>query len=568
MLFIQKLLKYKKELIIAALLITVYFFIRIYNIMSLPLFTDEAIYTRWSQIARFDAAWRFISLTDGKQPSFVWLTMTVMKFIKDPLFAGRIISVFAGFGSMVGLYFLGKEIFKNRWIGIISAFLYLIFPMALVYDRMALYDTLVGTCMIWALYISVLLVRKIRLDVALILGMVMGAGVLTKTSAFFSMPLLFMTFLLFDFKQKLWKEKLLKLVSLSLLSIVMGFVFYSILRLSPFYHIINDKNAIFAYPLNEWLRHPLLYFVSNFRGLFDWMITYLTSPLLFVIFGAFMAPKIWSRSGIIVILKTFLPFIAAILLLNLLRIYNVLGNMHLEIQNLLPFVFFPLLFTVFCVAIVKKYDFWREKTVLVFWFATPFIYLAFFGNTIYPRFILFMLLPLLPLAAFSIYRLSDLIKNRAFFAIAVLVILAFPLYTDYLIDTNIAVAPIPKLDSDQYINNWPSGGGAKEIISYLGNQSQKGKIYVASLGTFGSLPTYAVEIYLGDDRNVEKRGIYPVPSQIPQDLIEKAKIMPVFVFVSNQPEFETDIKTWPLMLIAQYQKGVGKAYSKLYKVNP
>lgn len=568
MFLLKNLLKYKKELIVIIALVAAYFFIRIYNIMSLPLFTDEAIYVRWSQIARFDANWRFISLTDGKQPSFIWLTMTVMKFIQDPLLAGRIVSVFAGFISMMGLFLLGKEIFKNRWIGLISAFLYLIFPMALVYDRMALYDSLVGTCMIWALYLSVLLVRRVRLDVALILGMVMGAGVLTKTSAFFSMPLLFLSYLLFDFKQKQWKRSLLKLFGLSLISMAMGLGFYSILRLSPFYHIINDKNAIFVYPLNEWLQHPFLYFVSNLRGLFDWMITYLTPPLLFVIIAAFLTPKSWNRNNIMTVIKVFSPFIAIIIFLNILSYRLVLKSMHLEIQTLLPYVFIALLLTAVLVSLIKRYDFWKEKIVLVFWFIVPFVYLAFFGNTIYPRFIFFMVLPLLPLAALFLYRLNSFLTNRFIFAAALVAVLVFPLYTDYLIDTNIAVAPIPRSDFEQYINNWPAGGGIREIISYLKQQSARGKIYVASLGTFGSLPTYSVEIYLGDDKNVEKRGIYPVPSEIPEDLRQKAKIMPVYLFVSNQKEFEAQIKTWPITLIAQYQKGIGKAYSKLYKVNP
>ncbi|MBI2195608.1 MAG: glycosyltransferase family 39 protein [Candidatus Levybacteria bacterium] len=239
-----KLGKYKVEIIAALLLVPSYLFLRLYNIMSLPLFTDEAIYVRWSQIARFDASWRFISLTDGKQPSFVWLTMTIMRFVDDPLLAGRLVSVIAGLATMIGLYLLGRELFKNKWIGLVSSFLYLIFPMALVYDRMALYDSLVGMFMVWSLYLTVLLVRTVRPDVALILGMVIGGGVLTKTSAFFSVPLLFATYLIFDWRQKA-NERLPKLVGLSLTAIIMAFAFYSILRLSPFYHIISDKPSVF-----------------------------------------------------------------------------------------------------------------------------------------------------------------------------------------------------------------------------------------------------------------------------------------------------------------------------------
>ncbi len=564
-----KLKKYRIEIISWVLLIASYFFLRLHNIMSLPLFTDEAIYVRWSQIARFDAIWRFISLTDGKQPSFVWLTMTVMKFVNDPLLAGRLVSVFAGLVTMIGLYFLGRELFKSRWIGIISSALYLIFPMALVYDRMALYDSLVGVFAVWSLYLSVILVRRVRLDVALILGMVMGSGALTKTSAFFSIPLLFVTYILYDWKQKLWKQKLMKLFGLSLVSIVLTFGFYSLLRLSPFFHTINDKNSNFAYPLNEWLQHPLLYFVSNFRGLFDWMLTYFTPPLFIFILASFLITNKLGKKELMNFIKLLTPFLLVILVLNFpsTAVY-IKKTFNLEIQTVLPYIFSLLFLIIAGISYIRKYEFWKEKIVLLLWFAIPFIYLAFFGKTLYPRFIFFMTLSLLPLAALAIYRLSGVIKNKIIFTLFLVLIFAMPFYADYLILTNFARAPIPKLDLDQYINVWPAGGGTKEIISYLDGDSKRGKIYVASLGTFGSLPTYAVEIYLGDNRNVEKRGIFPVPTEIPKDLLEKAKVMPVYVFVSNQTEFEIAVKDWPMTKIVEYQKGVGSAYSRLYRVNP
>lgn len=565
---LKKLKKHRIEIIALLIIAVSYFALRFYNIMSLPIFTDEAIYVRWSQIARYDANWRFISLTDGKQPSFVWLTMTVMRFIGDPLFAGRLVSVFSGFGSLIGMYLLGREVFKNSRIGIISAFLYVIFPMALVYDKMALYDSLVGTFAVWSLYLCILLVRRVRLDVSLILGMAMGGGALTKTSAFFSIPLLFATYLLFDFKRKSWMPRLLSLIGFSLLSILIVFGFYSILRLSPFFHIINEKNSLFVYPLNEWLGHPFLYFVSNLRGIFDWLITYFTPPVLLLTFSSFLINKNFGKKELVTMVKIFIPFIFVILVLNFPGTMGYLKKaFNLEIQTIMPYIFAFIFSIAFFISYFNKDEFWKEKIILVVWFAIPFIYLAFLGRTIYPRFIFFMTLSLLPLLAFIIQRLNSSIKNRAVFAGLIIVIFAMFLRSDYLILTNFAKAPIPHSDYDQYINNWPAGGGIKEIITYLKKESEKGKIYVASLGTFGSLPTYAVEIYLGEDKNVEKRGIYPVPDTIPKDLLEKAKVMPVYVFVSNQKEFEIATANWPMTLIAQYKKGIGNAYSRLYRVN-
>src|SRR3990172_10040431 len=103
--------KYIKYIALGFLALLIFLSSRLINIMSLPIFTDEAIYTRWSQIAKNDAAWRFISLTDGKQPLFVWIDMVFMRFVSDPLLAGRLVSVFAGLLTVIGLFFLGKEIF-------------------------------------------------------------------------------------------------------------------------------------------------------------------------------------------------------------------------------------------------------------------------------------------------------------------------------------------------------------------------------------------------------------------------------------------------------------------------
>ena len=273
---------------VIVLLAAIYFATRLYNILDHQIFTDEAIYIRWAQIAKNDAAWRFISLTDGKQPSYIWLAMTMMKIFQDPLFAGRMVSVMAGFFTSLGLFFLTRTIFKNNWIGLTASTLYLLYPMGLVYDRLALYESLVGAFIVWCLFFQVMLVRTLRLDVALILGFVMGGAILTKTNAFFSIYLLPFLLVLFDFKGKMVKKRVLKLLALSLISACIAYGFYSIQRLSPFFHIIDEKNAIFVYPISEWLGHPILYLQSNLQGLTDWFITYFTIPLILLAFVSFI----------------------------------------------------------------------------------------------------------------------------------------------------------------------------------------------------------------------------------------------------------------------------------------
>lgn len=502
--------KHSKEIFLGSLVLGLYFAIRLYNIMALPLFTDEAIYTRWTQIAKYDASWRFISLTDGKQPLFVWLNMIVLPFVSDPLLSGRLVSVLAGFGALTGLFFLGAIVFKNAKVGIFAVILYVFYPFALVYDRMALYDSLVACLAVWTLLFEILLVRYKRLDIALILGLILGGGLLTKSSSLFFIYLLPFSLLLFDYKSfgaSGGSGALLKWIALAAAAVALGFGMSLILRLSPFFHIIGEKNTIFVYSFSEWRDHPFRFLVGNLKGMFNWLSIYMSKPVLFLTAASFF-----------------------------------LGGLK----------------------------FLREKLLLLIWFWAPFFALALFGKVLYPRFILFMTMPLLALSAYSLSvffasRMFLLVKKFKFavslFLLAALLI--FWLRSDYYILTDMARAPIPFADLEQYINGWPAGGGLREMVAFFEKKSQDQKIYVASEGTFGSLPTYAMEIYLDENRNIEKRGIWPIPEKIPEDLRERAKTMPVyFVFYRDlKPP-----KTWPASLIAKYQKGRGDSYLSIYEV--
>lgn len=499
--------KNKVEMIVLLCLFLLYFFTRLYHILDLPIFTDEAIYIRWSQIAKQDAYWRFISLTDGKQPMFVWIAMIYLRFIEDPLLAVRLVSVTSGFLTMVGLFFLGKELFRNKWIGLLTAFLYVISPFTLVYDRMALYESMVSTWIIWGLYLAVLLVRHIRLDIAMIFGLIIGGGALTKTSAFFSAGLLPISLLLFDFKQKEWRHKILYWLLYAAIAFGLGVLYYSILHLSPFFHIIGEKNAIFVYPFNEWLQHPFTYFYDNVMRLWNWLYIYMT----------------W----------TFIVLATLSFFLN------------------------------------KKFI--REKILLFLWFFIPFLYLAFFGRTLYPRYLLFMILSLLPLMAYSLSNLFNLLKSRYVWVLIFLVSISFAVFADSKILTGFSKAPIPKPDLDQYVNDWPAGGGVKEAVEFFKQEAQDKKIYVATEGTFGLMP-YSFEIYLITNPNITIHGFWPINDTPPIEALSAAKKMPVY-FVFYQPcvpcqnSIETPVQ-WKVNAIHRYVKGIGKRYLTVYQLLP
>lgn len=472
--------------LIACAVLLAYFFTRLTNLTILPIFTDEAIYIRWSQIGSLDANWRFISLVDGKQPMFTWIMMVLLRFIRDPLVAGRLVSVMAGFFTMTGLWFVSFELFRSKKVSFIVSVLYVLSPFALVYDRVALYDSLVAAFYVWNFYLAILLVRHVRLDIALILGLVLGAGMLNKSSGFLSLYLLPSTLILFDFTKKNWKRRLAAWFGLALIAALLSQMLYAVLRLSPLFHMVGQKDAVFIYPFREWIKHPFNFVIGNLRGEFDWLFRYMTIPIA---------------------IASFVPIV----------------------------VFWKNL---------------RTKLLLFVWWIAPFVALALFARVLYPRFILFMVMPLYILASLSISWITERFKGTTWGVILLVIALMPSLYADYYIITNPRYAPLPYSDKTQLVDSWPSGWGVKEVNTYLAAQAEKGKIAVYTDGTFGLLP-YAVEIYLVQNPNVKIKGIWPLPKEPPQEVLKDAAIMPTYVIFN----LEQTTLSWPMRLIAEYPKG-------------
>lgn len=486
-------------------LLLLYLATRLLFLTKLPIFTDEAIYIRWSQIGAQDANWRFISLTDGKQPLFTWFMMVTLRIFNDPLIAGRMVSVFSGLGTMFFLGLLSYEVFKSKLVTLLTLLFYVLSPFSLMYDRIAIYDSLSAALATANLYLAILLVRTRRLDISLLFGLMLGAGMLNKTSGFIAVYLLPVTLLLFDFKQKNWKKEIGKWVFLACVSFILSQIVYGVLRLSPFYHMIGQKDFVFVHPFkNFYFLYP--FFIGNFKGLFEWLTGYLTWPVVILAVGS-----LW---------------------------------------------------------VIRRFE--KEKNhyslffiVLMIYCFLPLVGLAYFGKVLYPRFILFMTMPLLVLAAYSCGVLLRHFKKQ-WYAVFLLVFALFQsIWTNYFIITNPMYAPIPSSDRNQLLDDWPAGYGAKESVDFLKKEAEKGKIAVFTEGTFGLFP-YALEIYLVENKNITIKGIWPLTEEIPAEIAQSAEQIPTY-FILNQTQVIP--KNWPLEFIAEYQKGTNQSVKlRLFRV--
>src|SRR3989338_9774502 len=105
----------KQDVLLCAVLLTLFVASRVIHLTQLPIFTYEAIYIHWAKLAWKDASWRFVSLTDGRQPLQTWATIGLLKLFDDPLFAGRMFGVLSGVFSFVGFFTLITLLFGKRY---------------------------------------------------------------------------------------------------------------------------------------------------------------------------------------------------------------------------------------------------------------------------------------------------------------------------------------------------------------------------------------------------------------------------------------------------------------------
>lgn len=291
------------------LLIPLYLIVRLVNLTAIPIFTDEAMYLRWAQIGLNEPSkYLFISLIDGKQPLFIWLTYPVLYLFGDPLIGGRIISVLAGLGTTIFLYLIADLIFKNKKVALFSSFFYIIFPFAAVTDKLALYDSLLGFLFTAVIYFQIKLAKKLETKTALILGVFMGFGFLTKSSASFFVLLSILSIIFLEKKNKthivLWLKRLT-------FAVAIAFLFNLVLYISPLHGMVKQKNEVFLLTPVQFISNPLYSFWGNLKGLSSYFPPYFSWIWIVLLFVS-LSYALYKKSVYIfyLFILFFLPFIS------------------------------------------------------------------------------------------------------------------------------------------------------------------------------------------------------------------------------------------------------------------
>ncbi len=427
------------KILLSLAIIILYFLIRFQHLDTIPVFGDEAIYIRWSQIIKNEETLRFIPQTDGKQPLFMWATAIFLRFVSDPLIAGRAISIFSGFLTLVGIFFVScilidftipfknpvefiKESLKDNFsYGFISALLYVLIPFSFFFDRLATADTMLSMFGIWSIFFSLLLAKFRRLDLSLILGTILGLAWLTKSPAVYFIVLSLLTYLTFNLRH-------LKTIFFPLISAFISFLIYNILRLGPQFHMIALRNRDYIWSLSEIIKHPLDPLKPHLSDTFTIFSQYISWPVLF---------------------------------------FSLLG---------LFFFFF--------------YQKNKQLLVIFSWFFLPLIANCAISKVFTARYILFVLPSLIILLSTG---LSVFFKSSLGRLIFVLILLIPNILWIRKVSLNPFNINLPSTETG-YLSGWTSGWGIKQASHYLKEKALEYNVIVGTEGSFGTLPD-GLQIY-------------------------------------------------------------------------
>lgn len=457
------------------------------TLTSLPVFADEAIYIRWAQLILEDPnRYAFFSMMDGKPPLFLWMLSAVLPWFSDPLYAGRLLSVFIGIGTGLVLRRIARILTGNSAIArttlILSGFL----PFWWFSHRMALMDGLLAFWLSLSLLMTVQIVRRINHSAStawssipwiLGLGVAFGAAMMTKTPALFFIPTIASYPFFFWWKSRSDSlratQKLCTAVVFLGVGGVLGILLFSLLRVSPLFGALFARSSDFTFSLQEIVQG-------------EWRYVLLESPLR---------------------------------LLRWLSVYSTIGGFFLFLLG-----FFD----------SKVRERWIYYFFALISFSAP---LLLFGRVLHARYFLPLMIILTLAIAESIHhtwRRSKIIAGVCLFLICIQSLL-------FNIPSLLKVEAIPftREDTVQYLTEWSAGFGNREVVEYFRSRvktgEQSGRTIVLTEGYFGTLPDGITMYLYGRNAipNLEVHGVGVAPSELPVEQYLGSDVESVFYVVNS-----------------------------------
>lgn len=473
---------------IPALIVTFYLATHLYNLTLLPVFADESIYIRWTQLIIDDwQQYLFFPMNDGKTPLLMWMMVPFQFMIADQLFAARFVAVLIGLGQILSLGYLTKLLGGKREASWLAMLLGSILPFWFFHHRMALTDGLLSL----GLTLTVIGVAQIvknkqkNLWTAVTAGF-LGMSLWSKLPALLVIPSLFT----YPFVEKTKLKTLAKQLAYISAAVIGGLAIFFSLKFQPVFSQIFARGSDFLYPWQEVIfQDKWRQTIINIPNYITYFGTYLTWPVLLLNIGGQFLPDPKKRR------RQHFLLLAAIL------------------------------------------------------FAGP---VALLGKVVYPRYLFPASIFLTISAALVIQEfLNKKLLHRILGGMLILSIVVTASKFVYYSLTETSRIPFVSSDKEQYLYEWSSGHGIEESVSYIKNQAQDHAVAVATEGFFGTLPDGLLMYFHRQNvSNIAIDGIgYPIKT-IPQKFIDRAINFDQILLIVNSHRLE--LKLDPEHLIAEY----------------
>lgn len=522
----------KRDLLFIGGIIVLYGVTRLINLERLPIFSDEGIYIQWARTAWKDATMRFISLTDGRQPLQTWGTIPFLKiFPTQTLLAGRLFSVSTGFIALSGIFTTAWYLFNKR-TAYIASLLYIFTPYFIFYDRIALVDSAINAGTIWMFLFSILLARTRRLDVALVLGFITGFAMLGKSSVrvYAGLMLFASLFIMYSHED--------------------GGVLGMLRSLKS--RILGAESK-----LSQLISFGLLYGATMFVALLMYNVQRLSPYMHYV-----------EQKNTTFVLT--LP--------ELIR--QPFAYFPHNIVNLPYYIFSEMGYVVAALGVVGLIILYRRDRILAIymtiWLLTVIIALSFVAKVLFPRYVLSLGGVLLLPAAYLIGQIKD---GRNVKGIVGLIFVSVAM-TNYALWFNPYRMPFPAIDRGQYLEGWPAGIGARDIVEFARQKSQEKQVFIIAQGDFG-MSGDVLRTFINEGEPIHVRAYWPLTDEKLTENQVELGTNHVFVMYSHckEPGYEgTDITDddrcylfegrKPLKLIQRFEKPGNKNAIYLFELLP
>lgn len=484
------------------------------NLTALPVFADEAIYIRWSQLIIDDwQRYAFFPLNDGKTPLQMWLMVPFQFIFRDQLYAGRFLSVLVGLAQVFTNGYLILQLGGRKKTALLTMLLTILLPFWYFHHRMALID---GLLTLWLSLTLVGVLKLMKLNrlhwpTMVAIGIAFGLALWTKLPAVLFIPPFFLCTCWPTYRGL---KTCLSKTSLLAISLALGVGLFVAMKLHPAFGQLFSRGGDFLYPWQEvLLQGKWQDTVINIPNYVSYFIHYLTPPFFFFILIGLFAPA--HKRSIHVLFWSGLLFLAPIALLG---------------KVVYPRYLFPasLFFTLAGALSIQAYlDTYLSQTRELYLKALVSIVIALLvANT---------------LAASTIFIYFSLFA------------------ADH--------TPLVAADQVQYLHEWSSGHGLQQTADLLKEKSKTQRIAVGTEGYFGTLPD-GLTLYFHrqnvDNLYIEGIG-YPV-DEIPEEFTIRAREFDESWVVVNSHRMKIELPQENL--IAEYCRPDNAPCLQVWKLPP